>query len=277
MTEGVLVPISMIHGCVANRDSHLESTRNYVDEGAFCRFLSALPSRYSHLSSGTTGASLTIDDATVGAYRACLLARELGHEVTIFINPAQVIRQRAYWFSTLDALLDGRQVDEVDFRGLRHALEDSAGLRRFRLALKTEFRCLREEQTDGIMHQVRELLAARSAELPLHARTLTIEEIHQLASMGVTIGSHGWDHKDISCMSPDELIHDLDSTRLWITELLGREPQEYAVPYGMAFVPAQLHDPARATMFRADPGSPLCGPVYQHLNRKDITKLINGT
>ena len=52
------------------------------------------------------GDALTIDDATVASAQAALLARQLGHAVTLFVNPWQVADGRAYAFAALHWLLD---------------------------------------------------------------------------------------------------------------------------------------------------------------------------
>ena len=88
----------------------------YLEE-ALRQHLATRSEPYRTLTKLTNSDVLTVDDSTIGAARACTIAREYGQEVTLFINPAQTARKRPYWFSRLDALLDARTVDAVEFDG----------------------------------------------------------------------------------------------------------------------------------------------------------------
>src|SRR5438132_11668880 len=114
----------MIHGCVPQWRSDSQTLRNYVGEAEFVAFLRRQPRRFDHRT-----AALTIDDSTAGGARASLIAREEGHEVTLFLNPAQIERRRTYWFSTLDAMLDATRVRRLSFDGEEHELDSRQGMR----------------------------------------------------------------------------------------------------------------------------------------------------
>jgi len=131
---------------VAHRIPVLKATRHCGSEENLKRYLEARVTTYQSILNAPNCDVLTIDDATVGAARACVLAREAGHEVILFVNPAQIARQRPYWFSRLDAILDERAVASVAFDGQEFDLSAGLSLRAFRLAIKANLMAMDELQ-----------------------------------------------------------------------------------------------------------------------------------
>lgn len=267
--DGWVRVVDMIHGCVPQWRSDSQADRNYVSEGDFVTYLRRRPDAYD----GRVN-TLTVDDSTVGAARACLIAREEGHQVTIFINPAQIERQRSYWFSTLDAALDATKVRHLSFGGEDYDLERAEGVRALRLAIKARLMPLAESGTDELLSDLMRRLLVPSVEVQAHGRTITRADLHQLKSAGVRIGNHGWDHRDIGAMATPAVAQDLQAAGSWLEQELGAKPADYAVPYGLQRLPSEAWAQVSGAIFLADFRVP-CGDCGdRHENRRDITKNI---
>jgi polysaccharide deacetylase len=263
--------IQMIHGCAPSWRPHEQSLRNYVSEGSLKRHLVACREAYGPLSDFPAHDVLTIDDSTIGAARACLVAREAGHAVTLFINPAQIARRRLYWFSRLDAILDARTVATVAFAGRDYELRPGRPLQSFRLAVKARLVALDEGDTDAMLDELADRLGAGAAVLPEHARTMTLECLRELVDRGVQIGSHGWDHRDITSLGPAELVEDVRHAADWFQTCLGLVPRHYAVPYGLSFLPNYAAGEVSGMIMLANSELKLGSLDSRHWNRRDIT------
>src|SRR4051794_17567364 len=100
----------MLHGVVDEWCPTLLSHRLYVSAASFRDYLARRGEQYLPWSvNGPVGDILTIDDATHAGGSACIIARELGHEVIFFVNPANIESGRPYFFSVLDAHIDNRR------------------------------------------------------------------------------------------------------------------------------------------------------------------------
>ncbi len=256
----------MIHGCVAQWRSDAQAHRNYVGEADFVAFLRRQPRRYDHRT-----AALTIDDSTAGGARACLIAREEGHEVALFLNPAQIERRRTYWFSTLDAMLDATRVRRLSFDGQEHELDSRQGIRALRLAFKARLMAMAEADTDGLLGEMARRLGVAGVEVPAHGRTIERSEVRQLDAAGVRIGNHGWDHRDVAAMPAAEVREDLRAAAKWFEQAIGARPADYAVPYGLARLPDEAAAEVSGVIFLADPGIPGGEAGTRHWNRRDVT------
>src|SRR5947209_2935477 len=99
MHDNTTPVIHLIHGCALLRQNEQQSDRNYVEMIVLRRFLASRVGKYSSFEASMGNISLTVDDSTVGAALACRMAREMGHEVTLFVNPHQIITEAPYFFS----------------------------------------------------------------------------------------------------------------------------------------------------------------------------------
>jgi hypothetical protein len=266
----------MLHGCVASWHPQVQTVRNYVPEDVLKRHLDARRTPYRTLSDAVDGDVLTVDDSTSGAARACVLAREAGHDVTLFVNPAQIAHGRPYWFSRLDAIMDQRQVATAAFEGGEFDLSPGRPLRTFRLAVKARLMRLPEADTDGVLDELAARLGVRTAAVAVHARTMTVEELRGLVERGVQIGSHGWDHRDIAAMTEAEIIDDLRCAREWFHDNLGLHPAHYAVPYGLSPLTGRAAAEVPGRILLANAGLPAGFLGDRQWNRRDITSELQG-
>lgn len=263
--------VAMLHGCVPAWEPGVQSIRNYVSETSLRAHLAQRAEKYGPLTRHVECDILTVDDSTMGAAQACRIARETGHDVTLFINPAQIIRNRFYWFSRLDALLDARRVASAVWSGQRFDLEAHTGLRGFRLAVKLDLVRLYEADTDGLLDEVGHLLQAPTTLIAGHAQTLTIDVVRELTSLGVQLASHGWDHREIASMMIAELRTDLRNAAAWLEHTIGKKPLHYAVPYGLTDLPPDVVNEVEGLILLANPKLPLGPRGVRQWNRQDIT------
>ncbi|MGW5052672.1 polysaccharide deacetylase family protein [Actinokineospora sp. NPDC004072] len=259
--------IRMIHGCAPPWEPGAQVVRNYVGEGALTRHLLARETPYGPLGEAD---ALTVDDSTNGAARACVLAREAGSEVTLFVNPAQVERGRTYWFSLLDAILDQRQAATATFDGRVFDLSPGGPLRAFRLAAKSRLMALPEAEVDGLLDDLAAALGAAPVVVPEHAQTMSADTLKDLIGRGVAIGSHGWDHRDIASMTTGEVADDLRLALDWF-HALGVHPIHYAVPYGLVPLPEAAVAAVDGMVLLANPALPADRLPPRHRNREPIT------
>jgi peptidoglycan/xylan/chitin deacetylase (PgdA/CDA1 family) len=62
---------------------------------------------------------------------------------------------------------------------------------------------------------------------------LTVQSLCELAShSGVSIGAHGYSHRKLTECTPSELDYELDASKQWIENAIGREVTTMAYPHG---------------------------------------------
>jgi peptidoglycan/xylan/chitin deacetylase (PgdA/CDA1 family) len=61
---------------------------------------------------------------------------------------------------------------------------------------------------------------------------LSADQIRGLAGLGVTFGSHGHNHRDLTALSETELKSELIQSKIILTELSGRSVVELSYPFG---------------------------------------------
>lgn len=61
---------------------------------------------------------------------------------------------------------------------------------------------------------------------------MTADELREVASMGVEIGVHGWDHASMTAMSDADLRRSTAHARDALADLTGVRPRAFAYPYG---------------------------------------------
>jgi hypothetical protein len=101
------VLVHTFHGVLAGWDGGRLVDRLYAPRGAFISSLEKSATKYIKVQNcGPHDTALTIDDSTMAGAEACLIARKFGHEVTLFLNPHQIISQAPYFFTILNLAID---------------------------------------------------------------------------------------------------------------------------------------------------------------------------
>lgn len=275
ITSDTQTNIHLIHGAVEGQWHDSQGTRNYVAAKSLREYLARRNTMYLELNEAPGfGEYLTVDDSTVGAAMACKIAREEGHNVTIFVNPYQIINGVPYFFSVLDAILDQCPEPRMTYENTSFQIRDKRELKKLRLAVRSRMMtlpadtALAETIEFGIANQI------ESVEIPRHAQTMSLEDLIDLKEYGVNIGTHGWDHRDIKSMSFGDLVSDLSSADRWLTGILGKDVNVYAVPFGLATLPDDISIMESKCCFLANSAIPIGRVGPSCWNRSEITSLV---
>jgi hypothetical protein len=184
MSAGVFVA----HGVVACKQRSLFVHRNLEDEALYAASLRrARPFVCLRRALRGDGHALTIDDGTQAAGRAALIARDLGHAVTLFVNPWNVLNETAYYFSVLNALLDATTTTSIRVGSLEYAATTFAERHALRRLIKEQLCSERTE--DGrarVLNEWRERLAVSDVTVPPYLHPLTLRAISGSYLRGVS-------------------------------------------------------------------------------------------
>jgi hypothetical protein len=261
-----------IHGIVKDYYPEKQIYRSYVSEQSFRKFLSAGFTFTKFQSNNNRNNVLTIDDSTYAAADACILARNLGHEVILFINPSQIIKGELYWFSILNSLLDARSINSICYNNEKYNLENFIQVNIFRKEIKKIIISKSDNEIKEIIKNLKKILQITHVKVPRHSQTLNIEDLKQLKKIGVQIESHGWSHEEISRFNVSEFKTDLLRTNEWLEKELGQKATLYAVPFGETDPELIFESCKTDNYFLANMNQPLGQISERCWNRWDITK-----
>jgi peptidoglycan/xylan/chitin deacetylase (PgdA/CDA1 family) len=222
------------HGVATGADPARWAFRNIANLDVFHTFLASTP-RMAPLRDVLRGRgiALTIDDATRASYDAALLARELGHHVSLFVNPAQVESGDPYWFSLIHLLLDRLPPGEYDFEGVSCGASTRREQLRLRERVKVRCRSMPDEkERSGLILELARRWRVSLDDVPPHLRTLRKEDLVQLRDAGVDLQNHGWSHDDHARLTAKETMREISAGREWLKRELGVDSPYFAVPYG---------------------------------------------
>jgi Polysaccharide deacetylase len=270
--------IITMHGIASHHEGNKQIYRSYAPAPAFKKYLAERSRPFQMWEdNGANTAVLTVDDATRAGEAACLMARAAGHEVYLFINPYQVMYQQPYWFSMFNIVLDKRTVEKVILYGKPYQLTTFNDVNAFRKVVKKTICLQSPAEAMAMVKEMAQLLKAgaiNDADLPAHARTLTIKQLRALRQAGVHIESHGWDHTDINAFSAEQLLRDIEDSAAWIRTELGVSPSLYAIPFGDTDLPPSVKDKIGIHYFLANPDLAQ-GRLHDNAwNRIDITRQL---
>ena len=182
------------------------------------------------------GDALTIDDATVASAQAALLARQLGHDVTLFINPWQVADGRADAFAALHWLLDRTRKRKVTWRGKTWWLMTFRQKDDLRAEIKRLLRLHDEPQDNhALIEELQQALGVADLDVPDYLQSLTLAQLRELRDAGVDIQNHYWTHLDPAAHTPARFADEWLRAQDWLTENLGIASQFFASPFGDYF------------------------------------------
>lgn len=228
-----------MHGVVPSLDSNAFTHRTMDDLVIFEAHLDAMDRKYESVASALvdpTAKALTIDDATSAAKSAALIARERGHEVTIFINPFNVISAKTYFFHELNIALDCTTLSQIKFGRAVMSVQRRSDKVRIRKLIKRGYCLLKsEEECSAFISEICAELGVHSPEPPEHLRTLSVRELVELQSAGVTIENHGWTHTHLSGVPESEVEKEVAQGANWLQNQLNRNSSIFAVPFGDIF------------------------------------------
>ena len=227
--------IFVAHGVVDAADESGYLGRYMLDRARFQSHLRARVNPFVGLEAAArdNGDALTVDDATVAAAEMAMSARELGHEITLFVNPGQIVSADTYWFHQLTLLVDGLG-SRVEFNDEEFDCRTIAEKVRLRRALKRHLLPIRgESERLTALSEIKMTLQAQPTKLPDHLRTLTVLELEALSAAGVRLANHGWHHPHYDYLSSDERLVQIRKGHDWLEDFQsGSGEGVFACPFG---------------------------------------------
>ncbi len=181
------------------------------------------------------GVALTIDDATRAAADAALMARHLGHAVTLFVNPGQIESGAPYHFLLLNALLDRLDGGTVEFERTTFPVADTDQRQMLRRAIKARLRGLTsEDDRRELVLQLAQQWTLGALDVGAPFATLTRADLKALSSAGVDLQNHGWTHAHHPALTPERSAQEIREGREWLRRELGTDAKWFAAPFGDA-------------------------------------------
>jgi hypothetical protein len=273
VTRGLSVLVHTFHGVLADWNGARLVDRLYVPRDAFLSRLEKSSTKYVKVQNcGPSERALTVDDSTIAGAEACMIARRFGHEVTLFLNPHQIISQTPYFFTILNLAIDSivsraRRSDPSVTLG-------SARLRELRREARSRLMQLSGASLDA---ELLRFLANWKIEMPeVHRehRPIDMAMLARLVSAGVQIGNHGWSHTDIGCFTEAGLWNDILRAQQWLRTATGQPVELYAVPFGLATPPENVLERLSGLCLLVDPDRPVGELTPTLINRIDISGTI---
>ncbi len=267
--------IDALHGVRVGVSREMFVDRNLEELAGLSKYLDTrVP--YVSLSACLEGKgdALTVDDSTIASAAAARLARQKGHEVTLFLNGYNIEESLPYFFSRLNAILDATPLHEVNFEGQRLELRSFAAKQRFRLAIKRRLcRMALERDRQNYVTRVGEQLRAESATIPDFLGPISPADVRELVALGVDIQNHGWTHGSPAALSVDECARDIEAGRAWLRDYSSAPADLYAVPFGDCLPPWESSPHYRA-WFLLDDRWPADNDGPTVFGRRNLTHAI---
>ena len=233
--------IFAMHGIVAAREQSF-CHRNLMDAGRFRRVLEGRSEPFCSIAKAlrSEGHALTVDDATWAGVAAARLARSMGHELTMYVNPEPILSGRPYPLCRVNAYLDAFSGQSVELDGVVYSLSDHTTLRG---RLK---RILGLIPTTNAQHEWLDEFAEEKgvsdAFFPHYLAPPPLGVLVELHGEGICIGNHGWSHVDYDQLRPAQCLREVETASAWLNEHVGPTTGSFAVPYGEAVPPTRLQN-----------------------------------
>jgi hypothetical protein len=227
--------IYAMHGVVRSPSLQL-LIHNWMTDAE--RFASFLSKRSPFVALGRAlegeGDALTIDDATRAAQEAALLARDHGHEVTLFINSQNVKDSFPYYLHVLSSILDS--VDSSQLAMLRKKYVPSefpTHKKSIRQFFKHRLSRLPDERSrQDLLDVLASDMGISEVSLPAHLRTLSPGDLAELTENGVQLENHGASHAHFSIFHDCDARAQIAECRSWLLTNFAVESRYFAVPFG---------------------------------------------
>jgi Polysaccharide deacetylase len=267
------VRVHTFHGVLADWDGARLVDQLYVPRDVFTASIERSVKKYVGVQGcGPDDTALTVDDSTIAGAEACLIARQFGHEVTLFLNPHQIITQTPYFFTILNLAIDSlakrarRSDPNFSLRSPR--------LRDLRSQMRNRLMRLSGAALESELHQFLSAWDLEMPNVPQEHRPLDMAMLARLVAAGVQIGNHGWSHADIGSFAEGDLWDDISQAQQWLRDATGQQVDHYAVPFGLATPPDTVLRRLDGLCLLADAGRPLGKLASGVVNRVDITDAI---
>lgn len=181
-------------------------------------------------------AAITFDDGYKNVYRVAYpVLRQLGLPATVFVIPDFSLHGRMPWWERLRALVAGtrRPVAIVPIQGMRRYVPlITVGDREELLAqLAAELHRVPPEAREESLTRLAADLGAEERSQPRCA-PLSVDELREMISGGITVGSHGRSHDSFLHLSYEALFAELTESKQILELVTGQPVTWLAYPYG---------------------------------------------
>lgn len=229
-----------IHGIATGVSPDVLSFRNMLEASDFERILSSGPPFVSlDRALAGDGVALTIDDAIRGGADAALMARRLGHDVTLFVNPGHVESGLAYAWLTVDAALDSMRGWWRMFDGSVYPVRTVVQRRRLRRDVKRRLcEMTSEPERQALVRAIARDWKVGHIQHQPHTAILTRQDLVALRDAGVDLQNHGFWHHEHRSLTARDSAAEVREGRRWLSREIGVDARYFAAPFGEALPPA---------------------------------------
>lgn len=223
-----------IHGTIENVDRTRMSHRRMLNRANFLQWAGRQrPLVTASEASRGLGTAITIDDGTVAAMETALLLREMGHEVTVFVNPHYVIAVASYPFHVLSAALDELAGRRVSYQKQLWDLQDRLTREALRQCIKRELLAQRTNPAyEAVVLEFLSQVGLTGLSMPPHLRPIDAADVVRLVEKRVAVENHGWTHLNFESLCDEERRSNVMRGAEWLRGLGAGMQNLFAVPYG---------------------------------------------
>jgi len=181
-------------------------------------------------------AAITFDDGYKNVYRVAYpVLRQLGLPATVFVIPDFSLHGRMPWWERLRALVAGtrRPVAIVPIQGMRRyvPLITVGDREELLVQLAAELHGVPPEAREESLTRLAADLGAEERSQPRSA-PLSVDELREMISGGITVGSHGRSHDSFLHLSDEALFAELTESKQILELVTGQPVTWLAYPYG---------------------------------------------
>ncbi|HLQ65177.1 MAG TPA: polysaccharide deacetylase family protein [bacterium] len=181
-------------------------------------------------------AAITFDDGYKNVYHVAYpVLRQLGLPATVFVIPDFSLHGRMPWWERLRALVAGtrRPVAIVPIQGMRRyvPLITVGDREELLVQLAAELHGVPPEAREESLTRLAADLGAEERSQPRSA-PLSVDELREMISGGITVGSHGRSHDSFLHLSYQALFAELTESKQILELVTGQPVTWLAYPYG---------------------------------------------
>jgi hypothetical protein len=236
------IKIFCIHGVVEKKNKKNFLHRNMLDREKFKEYLRQRETKFVSIDDTLEGKgdALTIDDGTEAGAEAAQIAVDLGHKVSLFINPFYIVNNQPYIFVLLNIILHSLAKDGVVFAGksfLTNTFEEKKALRKIIKGYLAEYSDYAERLR--ILNDFISLNQIEICDFPRHLKVISKERLRSLGQAGIDIQNHGWTHCSFLSLSSDQIVHSIRQASEWFISEIDCRTNYFAVPFGDAIPPSR--------------------------------------
>jgi peptidoglycan/xylan/chitin deacetylase (PgdA/CDA1 family) len=180
--------------------------------------------------------ALTFDDGYRDAYTDALpVLQAEGLPATVFLVTEYIGTGRRFWWDQLDQGLAHARATSVHLAGRQYAIDSAAARRVLRERVSALVSGLSRADAERAVRQVLRQLQPVDTSNGAHRNALLDwNEVRQLQSAGISLGSHTGTHPILSRIHLAEAEHELRSSRQTLEQQLGVSIETLAYPHGQA-------------------------------------------